>query len=171
MEIRDLYDKDRKPTGETIFKNQEIPKGKYILVMMVVIENSKGELLLQKRSKQKGGKYGFTGGHAKTGEDSIQGIISETREEIGLELKPEEIELLKTERVDEYDVFHDVFYVKKDIDKSSLTLQEEKVEDANWYNKDQINEIIQNDMFFENHIDEYYEIMKILKEREKWELY
>ncbi len=167
MEIRDLYDKDRKLTGETIFKGEEIPKGKYILVMMVVIENSKGELLLQKRSKEKGGKFGFTGGHAKTGEDSLQGIISETREELGLVLKSEEIELLKTERVDEYDVFHDVFYVKKDIDKSSLTLQKEEVEDANWYNNEEIREIIKNDMFFENHIDEYYEILDILKERKK----
>jgi len=165
MEKRDLYDENRKLTGKTIYKGEEIPKGKYILVMMIVIENSKGEFLLQKRSVQKGGKYGFTGGHAKAGEDSLQGIISEVREEIGIELKREEIECLKTERVDEEDVFHDVFYLKKDIDLSSLVLQKEEVESVDWYNKEKIEEMIKENKFFEHHVDEYYEIMKILKEK------
>lgn len=49
---------------------------------MVFIQNSKGKFLIQKRSKIKNGKYATTGGHPKSGEDSIQGIISEVKEEI-----------------------------------------------------------------------------------------
>ena len=49
---------------------------------MVFIQNSEGKFLIQKRSKIKNGKYATTDGHPKSGEDSIQGIISEVKEEI-----------------------------------------------------------------------------------------
>lgn len=39
MEKRDLYDINRKLTGETIFKGEKIPENRYILVVMVFIEN------------------------------------------------------------------------------------------------------------------------------------
>jgi hypothetical protein len=31
--------------------------------------------------------------------------------------------------------------------------------------------MIKNNLFFNHHIDEFYEILNILKERNKWELY
>ena len=72
MEKRDLYDKDRNLTGEFIFKGEPVPKGKYIIVILVMIQNSKGEFLIQKRSKQKGGKFAATGGHVKSGQTSVE---------------------------------------------------------------------------------------------------
>ena len=57
MEKRDLYDINRKLTGETIYKNEKIPANRYILVVLVFIQNSQGKFLIQKRSKQKDGKY------------------------------------------------------------------------------------------------------------------
>ena len=42
MEKRDLYNSDRIKTGETIFKGEDIPKDRYILVVLVFIENSEG---------------------------------------------------------------------------------------------------------------------------------
>ena len=100
MEKRDLYDKNRKPTGETICKGENIPEGKYIVVILVMIQNSKGKFLIQKRSKQKGGKYAATGGHVKAGQTSIEGMMDEIQEELGLTVKPEELELiLRTSKV------------------------------------------------------------------------
>ena len=99
MEKRDLYDKDRKLTGATIFKGKPVPKGKYIIVILVMIQNSKGEFLIQKRSKQKDGKYAATGGHVKSGQTSVEGMIDEIQEEIGLTVKPEELELLYSTRL------------------------------------------------------------------------
>ena len=81
MEKRDLYDENRQLTGETIYKGEEIPDGRYIIVVLVFIQNSKGEFLIQKRSEIKNGKYATTGGHCKTGESSIQGILTEIKEE------------------------------------------------------------------------------------------
>ena len=165
MEKRDLYDKDRKLTGETIFKGEPVPKGKYIIVILVMIQNSKGEFLIQKRSKRKGGKYAATGGHVKTGQTSVEGMIDEIQEEIGLVVEPEELELLYTAREDEQDVFFDLYYMKKDFEISDLILQEDEVESASWKTIEEIDELIKEDMFLINHAEEVYRTIDILKSR------
>ena len=165
MEKRDLYDEDRKLTGEFIYKGEPVPKGKYIIVILVMIQNSKGEFLIQKRSKQKGGKFAATGGHVKSGQTSIEGMIDEIQEEIGLTVKPEELELLYTAREDEQDVFFDLYYMKKDIDLSKLVLQEEEVELVQWNTIEEIDEYIKQDMFLINHAEEAYRTIEILKQK------
>ena len=168
MEKRDLYDKNRKLTGETIYKGENIPKGKYIVVILVMIQNSKGEFLIQKRSKQKGGKYAATGGHVKTGETSVEGIIDEIQEELGLVVKPEELELIYSAREDESQVFFDLYYMKKDIDLSELVLQKEEVESVQWNTIEEIDELIKKDMFLINHAEEAYRTVEILKSKGRY---
>ena len=53
MEKRDLYDKNRNFIGKTIYKGESVPEGSYIIVVLIYIQNSKGEFLLQKRSAKK----------------------------------------------------------------------------------------------------------------------
>ena len=84
MEQRDLYDITRTLTGKTIFKGESIPENNYIIVVLVFIQNSEGKFLIQKRSEIKNGKYATTGGHPKSGENSIQGIISEVKKRLDL---------------------------------------------------------------------------------------
>lgn len=163
MEKRDLYDKDRNLIGESIFKGEPIPKGKYIIVILVMIQNYKGEFLIQKRSKQKGGKFAATGGHVKSGQTSVEGMIDEIQEEIGLTVRPEELELLYTAREDEQDVFFDLYYMKKDFEISDLILQEEEVESVSWKTIEEIDELIKQDMFLINHAEEVYRTINILK--------
>ena len=100
IEKRDLYDKNRNLTGETIYKGEEIPEGKYINVVLVFIQNSEGKFLIQKRSEIKNGKYATTGGHPKSGETSIQGIITEVKEEIGVDVNPQDLVLYYEGRSD-----------------------------------------------------------------------
>lgn len=57
MEKRDLYDENKKLTGETIYKGQEVPKGRYYITVVIFIQNNKNEFLLQKRVKKKDGKW------------------------------------------------------------------------------------------------------------------
>ena len=165
MEKRDLYDKNRKLTGEFIYKGEPVPAGKYIIVILVMIQNSKGEFLIQKRSKQKGGKYAGTGGHVKSGQTSVEGMIDEIQEEIGLAVKPEELELLYSAREDEQDVFFDLYYMKKDFEISDLVLQEEEVESVSWKTIEEIDELIKQDMFLINHAEEVYRTIDILKSK------
>ena len=53
MEKRDLYDKNRNLTGKTIYKGESVPEGSYIVVVLIYIQNSKGEFLLQKKVQEK----------------------------------------------------------------------------------------------------------------------
>lgn len=49
MEKRDLYDSNRNLTGETIYKGEQTPDGKFIVVVLIFIQNSEGKFLIQKR--------------------------------------------------------------------------------------------------------------------------
>ncbi len=70
-ELRDLYDKFSNKTDKTYYKGDIFPNGYYPMVVMVVIRNSKGEFLMQRRVESKGGDWGVTGGHPKSGESPI----------------------------------------------------------------------------------------------------
>lgn len=165
MEKRDLYDRNRELTGKTIFKGEPIPEGNYIVVILVMIQNSKDEFLIQKRSKKKGGKYAATGGHVKAGQTSVEGMIDEIQEEIGLKVKPEELELLFSDREDEEQVFFDLYYMKKDFEIPDLVLQEEEVESVQWNTIEEIEELIKKDLFLVNHAEEVYRTIDLLKNR------
>lgn len=168
MEVRDLYDKDRKLTGETILKGEKIPENRYIIVMLIFIQNSEGKFLIQKRSKQKNGLLAATGGHAKAGETSIQAIQTEVKEEIGLDLPEDKVELYFSGRQDEERVFFDDYYIKLDIeDISKLKLQEEEVESVCWMTKDEIIEAKKNGTFFMNHFEEFETLIEWLEDKEK----
>lgn len=156
MEKRDLYDENRKLTGETILKGEEIPEGRYIIVVLVFIQNSEGKFLIQKRSERKNGKYATTGGHPKSGEDSIQGIITEVKEEIGLDINPEDLQLYFGGKSDKEKVFWDDYYVKMDVENiEKLELQAEEVESVCWLSVEEINKLMKQDKFFRNHYEEF----------------
>ena len=156
MEKRDLYDINRDLTGETVFKGEEIPDGRYIVVVLVYIQNSDGKFLIQKRSEIKNGKYATTGGHPKSGENSLQGIITEVEEEIGLKLKKEDLQLYFSGRSDKEKVFWDDYYIKMDVPNiEDLKLQKEEVDSLHWFSEIEIKELMKQDKFFKNHYEEF----------------
>ena len=167
MEKRDLYDINRKLTGKTIFKGENIPDKNYIIVVLVFIQNSEGKFLIQKRNKEKNGKYATTGGHPKSGETSIQGIISEVKEEIGLNINPKDLKLYYSGRSDSQRVFWDDYYIKMDVPNiQHLPLQKEEVESVCWLSIDEIKALMKEDKFFKNHYEEFEILLKWLNEGE-----
>ena len=156
MEKRDLYDENRELTGETVYKGEPIPEGKYIIVVLVYIQNSDGKFLIQKRSKLKDGKYATTGGHVKSGETSVEGILSEVREELGLELNPDDLVLYYGNHSAEQQVFWDDYYIKLDIDDiSKLKLQEEEVESVKWATAEEMKQMMKDGEFLRKHYEEF----------------
>ena len=154
MEIRDLYDEKRNLTGETILKGENIPEGRYIVVVLVFIQNSEGKFLIQKRSKIKNGKYATTGGHPKSGESSIEGILTEVKEEIGLEINPNNLQLYFSGKSEQERVFWDDYYIKMDVANiKSLRLQEDEVSSVEWLSEKEIIDLMEQDKFFKNHYE------------------
>ncbi len=165
MEKRDLYDINRNLTGETIYKGEPIPKGNYIVVVLIFIQNSDGKFLIQKRSEIKNGKFATTGGHPKSGESSLQGILTEVKEELGLTLNPDDIHLYSSGRSDSECVFWDGYYIKMDVPNiDSLKLQESEVDSVCWLSASEIKALMADDLFFKNHFDDFEVLLKWLEE-------
>lgn len=128
-EIWDVYDKNGKKTGRTMERG--IPKeGDYMLCVHMYLFNSKGEVLIQKRSKNKEshpGEWDITGGAALLGESGEDAVIRETSEEIGIHLSGDELyyvgRTIKTGRI------IDVFFARKDFEISDCHIQNEEVDE------------------------------------------
>ena len=118
MELRDLYDKNLNKTDLTYYKGEKIPDNYYPMVVMIAIENSEGKFLMQKRVESKGGDWGVTGGHPKSGETPKEGIITEVKEELGIDISNEYIEEFNS-GCDGKDCYI-MYYLKKDIDSTNL---------------------------------------------------
>ena len=155
MEKRDLYDENKKLTGETIYKGQEVPKGCYYITVVIFIQNNKSEFLLQKRVKKKDGKWATTGGHPVSGETSKQGIVTEIREELGVNVTEKNIILFTTLKTE--DDFVDLYYLKENIDIDKIKIQKEEVEEVKWATIDEIQNMIKNNIFSESHT-EFFEL-------------
>lgn len=149
-ELRDLYDINSNKTEKTYRKGETIPEGYYPMVVMVVIRNSKGEFLMQKRVESKGGDWGVTGGHPKAGETPIEGIITEVKEELGLNFS--------NENFIEYDSGCDgkdcykMYFVTKDINLNDITIQEEELTEVKWFSMDELNKMVETNELNENQI-------------------
>lgn len=166
MEKRDLYNKNKEKTNEVILATEEVPENRYILVELVLIQDTQGRILVQKRSKEKGGEFGLTSGHAKSGESPLQGIITEIKEELGIDVEPHELRLMHSERSDEKRRFYDLFYLQKDYNILDMELQKEEVEEVMWLFKKEVETLCSKKDFKSEHIDAYEMIMQKLKERE-----
>ena len=162
VERRDLYDKDRNLTGKTIAKSEEIPKGYYITIVVCFMENNNGKFLMQKRSVQKDGLWGTTGGHPKSGEDSLTGIHSEILEELGLDIDPKKLKLVTT--IQDNKLICDIYYLKKDINLDDIIMQESEVADVKYFTLDEIEELYRKGDFKKSH---YYMFKDCLKNLNK----
>lgn len=88
------------------------------------------------------------------GEDSLQGAVRETKEEVGIDLNPESGQVLftKTRKIIEGKIFNDILDVwlfehDGEVDLSNATTDE--VAQVAWMNQEQIKELFEHNMFVE----------------------
>lgn len=164
-ELRDLYDINSNKTDKTYRKGEEIPKGYYPMVVMVVIRNSKGEFLMQKRSLNKGGDWGVTGGHPKSGETPIEGIITEVKEELGLDFSNEEF-IEYDSGCDGKDCYK-MYLVNKDINIKDVKIQQEELSEVRWFSMDELRHMVDIKELNENQISCFIKVCKFLIDNPK----
>jgi len=139
-ELRDLYDINSNKTDKTYYKGDIIPEGYYPMVVMVVIRNSKGEFLMQKRVESKGGDWGVTGGHPKSGETPIEGIITEVREELGLDFSNEKF-IEFDSGCDGKDCYK-MYFVTKDVNIKDISIQKEELSEVKWFSMEELQHMV-----------------------------
>ena len=162
-EKRDFYDEFSNPTGDSYFKGDPIPKGKFPMVVMVCIQNSNGEFLMQKRVPSKGGDWGVTGGHPKSGETPIQGMLTEIKEEIGIDVSPNDL-IVFSEGCDGVDCYK-MYYLKLDKELSEFTIQEEELTEIKWFSMETLQSMVDNKILNPNQIACFVKCTKFLKEK------
>ena len=149
-ELRDLYDINSNKTNKTYRKGDLIPEGYYPMVVMVVIRNSNGEFLMQKRVESKGGDWGVTGGHPKSGETPIEGIITEVKEELGLDFSKENF-IEYDSGCDGKDCYK-MYFVTKDININDITIQQEELSEVRLLTMDELKGMVNSGELNEDQI-------------------
>lgn len=117
------------------------------------IENIKNEFLIQKAVPSKGDCFATTGWHVQYGVSSLDTIVSEVAEELGVSISKQEFTLLFTNKLSK--VYQDVYYLKKDIDISTLTIQDSEVEYVEWMNIEKIKKLIEKEQFRKSNIEPF----------------
>lgn len=143
-ELWDIYDINRKKTGRLAERETyEFKEGEYYLIVVAVIINSQKQILTAKRSeikKREPLKWELTGGGVRAGEDSLEAIIRETKEEIGLTFKPEEAKLIKAKIKNKDNgsgAFKDFWLFKLDVEADKIKFPDKEAMDAKWVSIDE----------------------------------
>lgn len=178
MEYLDILDENGKKTGQTAPRKEVHSKGLWHKGVHIWIINSKKELLVQRRSKNKdvypNKLYISVAGHPVSGEAEIDSIKREFKEEIGVELNTNKLEYLFTfsQKVIENNgkfldnQFYDVYLIEIDLDINSLKLQFKEVSEVkNIYYKDFEKMIKNKDKVIVNHPEEWKKLFEILHKK------
>jgi isopentenyldiphosphate isomerase len=137
-EIWDIYDQSlNKITEKKRF--EPLNKGEYHLVVSAFIYNFQNQVLLQKRSLEKLNYPGYweasVGGSALTGENHLDAIQREIKEELNLDLIVQEKNFYL--RCIEKNWIEDWFVFKTDFQINNLQLQAEEVKLVNFFSFEQ----------------------------------
>ena len=161
MELWDLVDKNGNKIGKIIERSQIHPEGTYHVGVDVWIINSKNNILIQKRSSNKRCEpnvWAMTGGSSLFGETTEETIVREAKEELGINLIQDRLQLVKkypTGRVFVYE-----YLIRQDIDINDIVMKEDEVSAVKWATYDEIEEIYKKGLFMQNRWEYVRDIIK-----------
>ena len=176
-ELIDIIDENNNLTGTQKMKSEAHRDGLWHRAAHIWIYNSKGEVLLQLRAKDKDiGPDTWdlsAAGHIGAGEDPIISALREIQEEVGLNLKTEDLELYKImpEKMTFNGLvnneFHYVYLFKYDGDISNLKMQEEELQEMKFISIEVIEKgLKENPEKYFPHEDGYWnEILNAIKSK------
>ena len=163
MEYWDIYDKDGHFTGRKKGKYEKWGEDEYHLATEVWVINSKKQILIQQRSEKcqlLPGIWALTTGRVVSGETTRQGCIRELKEELGIEAKEEECNLVKSLLKNRLGMIWDIYFLRKDVELEDVTLQKEEVSTVKLVNTDEFRDMLKEGIMCE--YEEIYELLDII---------
>lgn len=165
-EIWDVLDENGNKTGRYVERGRKMAPGDYHLVVHVWKHNDRGEWLIDRRSPERGtsidGKWETTGGSAVAGEDSLTAALREAKEELGINLDPQEGVLFHTiarHGNDGHTWLQDAWVFEWDGSIEKVRLQQGETCDARWASADEIREMIASGEFLGEWFYPYFDEM------------
>ena len=155
-----------------IDKDQAHKLGLWHKAIHVWIINDNNEILLQYRCKDKS-FYPNTwdcsfAGHIGAGESSLETVLREGKEELGIDIDTQKLEYLFTNKeiLNNNNIiskeFVDVYLLRQNFDLKNIKFQKEEVSDAKYVSLDKFFELIDNNELIPHKI-EYIILKEILK--------
>lgn len=149
-ELLDIYTKDGKYVG--IMSREECHKKDCIYYHKPAwtwVYNDKKEILVQKRASCKKTLPNYwdmpCAGHVDAGEDTIDGVIREAKEEIGLILNKEDCKFMFEYLEEDCHEIGQVYFVKSNKAIEEFKLQIEEVSEIKWLNFDEFKKLLYSD--------------------------
>ncbi len=176
MELLDVLDKEGKETGKIEDKDIIHEKGLWHKEAEAWIVNEKGEILIQKRAptkKQRPNKWAITGGHVKSGENEEKAVLREIKEEIGIDCKKEDLELIimaKNSSVyGDNNTFRYIYYCQTDKKIEEFTMQKEEVSELKYITLQELEQLVekQEGGYTFSECKYIQDVIKYLKQKDK----
>lgn len=145
-EMLDIYDKDHRKKDYQKKRKSKLTDNEYHLLVRTWIVNSKGEILLAQRGKNKRGPllWECTAGSAISGETNIDTINREVMEELGIDLSNDIGLQIVNIRRDTHHDFYEVWLYKKDISLNEIHIDGVEVIDVKWVSLSKLEQMISN---------------------------
>ena len=171
-ELVDIYNNKKEKTGKVVERKRgaSLEKDEYIISVTCWIINNEEKILLTQRKidKHNGGMWEPTTGLVISGESSLQGILRELNEEIGIKVNAKEIKLAKeiVEKRSDLNFFRDIYLLRKDIKINDLVFSDGEVVSAKYVTIEEFKQMITNKETFE-YLKYFIELYKQIKNN-KW---
>lgn len=150
MELLDILDENGKETGEIEDKDVIHKKGLYHKEVEVWLVNEEGKILIQKRAetkKQAPNKWSITAGHVKSGEKVKDAMIREIKEEIGIDCKKEDLDLILIAKHSSYrgdnNTFRYGYFCRTNKKITDFTIQKEEVSELKYITLQELEQIVE----------------------------
>lgn len=151
----DLLNNRKELIGQQVDKHL-VPDGSFRLSVHAWIIDDNGNLLIQQRlatAHKFPNMWSNTGGAVDAGESSLDAVIRELDEELGIKVTPDDLELIVSyKRIKDY---ADVWVLKKNINIENLVLQKDEVQDVKWASLQEFENMIANGTAIKSSFDYY----------------
>lgn len=140
-EYFDILDENGNKTGKTKLRSEVHREGDWHKAVHIWILNNNGDVLLQRRCATKDSNPNMldisSAGHLSAGDESLDGAIRELKEELNLDVKPEELKFIKTiKRSSKYTST----FINNEFDDLYILITDKTISDMK-YQEDEISEI------------------------------
>ncbi len=171
MELIQIVNEEGNFTGQILDKDEAHNRNLLHNEVAAFIINDNNQVLLQRRSSSKRfnpNKWALCAGHVDANESLKSAILREIKEEIGLELREDEIFLYKEREISIRDKNSHItyyYYAKSNKSEDDFIIQKEELSEVKWFNiKDVILMIKNHDentVFGENRLQLFEELLNL----------
>ena len=154
-EYFDILDENGNKTGRIKLRSEVHRDGDWHKAVHIWIINNDGDILLQRRCATKNSNPNMldisSAGHLSAGDDSLEGALRELKEELNLDIKPEDLQFIKTlKRSSKYTAtfinneFDDLYIVRTDKKIEDMKFQEEEISEIMYVPYKKFKEMVKN---------------------------